>query len=66
MQADLPHTLYLRDRKKGGGKGSGGSFKYNPEDPAIAMQAAANRRMKERREKEGGKVEYTMDELFNR
>ena len=64
MQSDLPHTLYLKDKreKKGGGK----EFKYNPEDPAIKKQAEAIRKKKEKMEKGGENVEYTMDELFNR
>ena len=64
MQSDLPHTLYLHDKKK---KKSAGNddYKYNPEDPAIRKQKEAIRRRKERMEAEGKQVEYTMDELFN-
>lgn len=66
MQSDLPHTLYLRDKKKKKKAGGKKDFKYNPDDPAIRKQMEANRRMKERLEAEGQKVEYTMDELFDR
>ena len=65
MQSDLPHTLYLHDKKnrKGGKKDN---FHYNPDDPAIAKTLAEIRKKKERMEKAGEKVEYTMDEIFNR
>lgn len=64
MQTDLPHTLFLHDRKK---KKSGGKdFQYNPDDPAIKKQMEAIRKKKERLEAGGEKVEYTIDELFNR
>ncbi len=65
MQSDLPHTLYLRrkgKKKHGGGK----DYNYNPEDPAIKKQMEAIRKKKERMEAEGQKVEYTMDEIFER
>ena len=63
MQADLPHTLYVSDRKKGG-KGHD-NYKYDPNDPAIAKTLESIRKKKERMEKEGKKVEYTMEEIFN-
>ena len=64
MQSDLPHTLFKHERakKRGGGQQN---FKYNPNDPAIKKQMEAIRRKKERMEREGKSVEYTMDELFN-
>lgn len=62
MQSDLPHTLYLHDRS---GKGGKGNFEYNPDDPAIKKTMDAIRRKKERMEKDGKEVQYTMDELFN-
>ena len=65
MQADLPHTLFKRDKKKEGGKVTD-DFKYNPEDPAIAKTMEAIRRRKEKMEREGKDVQYTMDEIFNR
>jgi hypothetical protein len=65
MQADLPHTLYSHDRKKEGGKGPD-NYKYNPNDPAIAKTLESIRKRKERMEKEGKDVQYTMDEIFNR
>ena len=63
MQADLPHTLYLRDKKKRKGKEN---YTYDPNDPAIKKQMEAIRRKKERMEANGEDVEYTIDELFNR
>ena len=65
MQSDLPHTLYLHDRKNKRGKVNS-NYTYNPEDPAVKKQMEAIRKKKERLEAEGEKVEYTMDELFNR
>ena len=50
MQADLPHTLYLKKGEK----------KVDDNDPAFAMQKEADARVKERREKEG----YTINEIF--
>jgi len=64
MQTDLPHTLFLHDKKRR--KDGGKDFQYNPEDPAIRKQMEAIRKKKERMESEGKRVEYTMDELFNR
>ena len=67
MQADLPHTLYIRDRKKGktGDKTSG--FRYNENDPAIKKQMEAIRRAEKRREaQQKGEASYRMDELFRR
>lgn len=65
MQSDLPHTLYLHDKKKGGKKGTD-NYKYNPNDPAIAKTLESIRKKKERMEKEGKDVKYTMEEIFNR
>ena len=65
MQSDLPHTLYMNDKKKKN-KRVKADFKYNPKDPAIRKQMEAIRKRKERMEAEGEKVEYTMDEIFNR
>ena len=65
MQSDLPHTLYLRDKKKRKGNNID-NYTFNPDDPAIKKQMEAIRQKKERMEKDGKKVEYTMDELFNR
>ena len=68
MQADLPHTLYLRDKdKKGSKRKVRDDFKYNPNDPAIAKQLEANRKAEERRKaKAEGKIPYTTDELFKK
>ena len=66
MQADLPHTLYLHDRKKGGRKKGNENYTYNSNDPAIKKQKEAIRRKKERMEANGKKVDYTVDEIFNR
>jgi len=66
MQTDLPHTLYLRDEDRKKGKKAKDNYTYNPDDPAVKKQMEAIRRRKERMEAEGKKVEYTMDEIFNR
>ena len=65
MRADLPHTLYFHDKVKGGKK-SPDNYQYNPNDPAIAKTLASIRRSKERAERAGKDVQYTMDELFNK
>ena len=60
MQSDLPHTLYISDRKDK--KKGGGEFKYNENDKAIKAQEEAIRRAMERR---AAKTEgYTIDQLF--
>jgi hypothetical protein len=66
MQADLPHTLYYSDRKKGRRRNGNENYTYNSNDPAIKKQMEAIRRKKERLVAEGKMVDYTMDELFNR
>lgn len=62
MQADLPHTLYIRN-KKNGGKGGADNYKYNPKDPAIAKTEESLRRRKGRMAQESG---ITTEELFNK
>ena len=67
MQADLPHTLYLRRDKKKRTKGEKKPFKYNEKDPAIKRQMEANRRAEEKRAaKARGEIPYTVDELFKK
>lgn len=66
MRADLPHTLYIHDKKKGKGKNSLDNYKYNPNDPAIAKTLESIRKKKEKMEREGKDVQYTMDEIFKR
>lgn len=63
MQADLPHTLYLRDKKKGKKRKVADNYRYNPADPAIEKTMESIRRRKERMDQESG---YTTDELFNK
>lgn len=68
MRADLPHTLYFNDKKKGKKgkrKNSLEDYKYNPNDPAIAKTREQIRKRRERMEREGKNVQYTMDEIFN-
>lgn len=65
MQADLPHTLYLPDKKQKGKKPQK-AFKFNPTDPAIAKTQESLRRRRERMRADGQEVPYTMDELFNK
>lgn len=62
MQADLPHTLYKRKKKKGG-KNSADDYEYNPNDPAIAKTEELIRKKKEKMAKESG---FTTEELFNK
>ena len=62
MQADLPHTLYLRNKKKGG-KGKADNYKYNPKDPALATTEEMLRRKKEKMAQEQG---FSTEELFNK
>jgi len=60
MQADLPHTLYLKTDKKGNV-----IQKVNKGDKAFSKQEEANRRARERREaKARGEIPYTMEEIF--
>jgi hypothetical protein len=68
MQADLPHTLYSRDKKKRKGKrrGPDENYRYNPNDRAFKLQEEANKRMRERMRSSGNDVRYTIDELFNK
>lgn len=61
MQADLPHTLYLNEKKKGKRKAVE-NYEYNPKDPAIAKTEESIRRRKERMAQESG---FTTEELFN-
>ena len=64
MQADLPHTLYLSDRKRKGKKHSR-TFRFNENDPAIQRQMEANRRKAERSAaKQRGEIPYTTEKLF--
>ena len=64
MQADLPHTLYLRDKKdRKSRRASAENYKYNPKDPAIAKTEESLRRRKGRMAQESG---ITTEELFNK
>lgn len=64
MQSDLPHTLYLRDKRdKKGKKVSAENYEYNPKDPAIAKTEESLRRRKERMAQESG---MTTEELFKK
>lgn len=65
MQADLPHTLYLQDKRQRGKK-SQKAFKFNPTDPAIAKTQESLRRRRERMRGNGQEVPYTMDEIFDK
>lgn len=68
MQSDLPHTLYIRDKKKRKSKGGNPNenYKYNPNDKAIRLQEEANRKMRERMAQRGEQVQYMTDELFKK
>lgn len=60
MQADLPHTLYMKDK-------ADSSKNTKASDEVIRLQEEANRKARERKEKESGKIPYdSVDEVFNR
>jgi hypothetical protein len=66
MQADLPHTLYLRDTKSGGAKKKRAP-KVNKDDNAFKLQQEAIRKAQAKREaKRRGEAPYTMNELFKK
>lgn len=62
MQADLPHTLYLKDKRKNK-KATNDNYQYNPADPAIEKTMESIRKRKERMAQEQG---FTTEELFNK
>lgn len=62
MQADLPHTIYKRDKKKVG-KGMPDNYKFNPKDPAIAKTEELLRKKREKMAQERG---LSIEELFNK
>lgn len=65
MQADLPHTLYLKRDKRGKGGKPEKKFKFDSNDPAIQRQIEANRMAAERKAaKERGEIPYKTEELF--
>ena len=62
MQADLPHTLYLKNKRKSKKKDND-NYQYNPNDPAIEKTMESIRRRKERMAQEQG---FTTEELFKK
>ena len=66
MQADLPHTLFRREKKKGKKGKPNENYKFKPTDKAIQLQMKANEERRRRRKAEGKDVQYTMDELFSK
>lgn len=62
MQADLPHTLYLKNKRKSKKKDND-NYQYNPTDPAIEKTMESIRKRKERMAQEQG---FTTEELFNK
>ena len=67
MQADLPHTLYKKDRKRRKKKAEpNANYRYNPSDKALRLQREANERMRKRMAAEGKEVQYSTDELFRK
>ena len=69
MRADLPHTLFMYDKKKGNKNKKGKpneNYKFNPSDKAVQMQIEANEQMRKRKIAAGKEVQYTMDELFSK
>lgn len=63
MQADLPHTLYMKDKNS-----AEPSKKTKASDEVIRLQEEANRKAMERKKaKEAGEIPYdSVDEVFNR
>ena len=63
MQADLPHTLYLKDKNS-----PEPSKNTKASDEVIRLQEEANRKAMERKKaKEAGEIPYdSVDEVFNR
>lgn len=62
MQSDLPHVLYLKDKKRDGGKQN-----TVASEEVIRLQEEANRKAAERRRKaQGGQGEkvYQLEELY--
>lgn len=66
MQADLPHTLFKHDKKKGKKGKPNENYKFNPNDKAVQLQIKANEEMRRRKKAAGKDVQYTMDELFSK
>lgn len=62
MQADLPHTLYLKNKRKSKKKDND-NYQYNPTDPAIEKTMESIKKQKERMAQEQG---FTTEELFNK
>lgn len=67
MQADLPHTLFLKDRKDGN-KGGSSKPKKNTRasDRVLRLQEEANRKAAERRRARESQDEYSIEEIFNK
>ena len=63
MQADLPHTLYKRDKKGNKRAVTAENYKYNPKDPAIEKTMESLRRRERMAKGEDG---LSTDELFNK
>ena len=63
MQADLPHTLYKRDKKGKKRSVTAEEYKYNPKDPAIEKTMESLRRRERMAKGEDG---LTTEELFNK
>ena len=62
MQADLPHTLFIKDKNN-----AEPSKNTKASDEVLRLQEEANRKAMERKEaKERGEIPYdSVDELFN-
>lgn len=70
MQSDLPHTLYLKDKK--GTKAAGNAAerakgKTKASDAVLRLQEEANRKARERRARqEAENPPVTIEELFSK
>ena len=62
MQSDLPHTLYLNNKKKKTGTKSVSKSDY---DEAVRANEESLKRSIERRKKRQQEEGYTIDEIFN-
>lgn len=64
MQADLPHTLYTKNR----GKDDNGRPMKNTKasEEVLRLQMEANRKAEERRKAQDSEGTYTVEELFTK
>ena len=66
MQADLPHTLYLRDKGKKKKGNPLENYKFNPNDRAIALQMEELEKKRAALREKGEQVPFETEELFKK